>query len=87
MKGIFVETQFKHTVANDFQSDFVNSDIFSDWESYQILNEANHNLLNSLPIDFIGIMDVPQILFEYQHKNLKPGEADIEILEVKKLFQ
>ena len=58
---MYAETQFKHQINDDTTSDFVNSKIFRNSQSHSILREANINALNSIPRDFIGLMDVPQI--------------------------
>lgn len=42
-------------------SDHVNSDMFNEWESFEILREANTSCLNSMPLDIVALMDVPEI--------------------------
>ena len=60
-KGVYVETQFKNQRENDPSSDYVNTLLFNEWESFEILRDSNVCLLNSLPIDIIAFMDVPEI--------------------------
>lgn len=53
-------------------SDYLNSGIFNEWESYEILREANFSCLNSLPLDFLALMDHPDINhFWFQIQNSK----------------
>ena len=59
LSGVYVETQFKNQRDADLMSDYVNIGIFNDWESFEILREANFIGLNSIPIDFISLMDLP----------------------------
>ena len=80
MEGIVVETEFRHQRLKelredeevephkrkeDLRSDYVNSGIFNDLESYRILEEVNNNALNSMPLDIMGLMDVPEINDEW----------------------
>ena len=59
--GVYAETQFKNQREGDLTSDHVNCDIFNDWESHEILREANIIALNALTLDIAALMDVPEI--------------------------
>lgn len=65
IQGVYVETQFKHLIKNDLTSDYVNSRIFDNSQSYRLLRETNINALNSFPNDFLGLMEVPEINNEW----------------------
>lgn len=62
LSGAYVETQFKHRQKGILTSDYINSSLFDDQQSYEILKEANMNAFNSLPIDYVALMDVPEII-------------------------
>ena len=43
----------------------MNVGLFDDQQSYELLREANANAFNSLPIDLISLMDVPELIDEW----------------------
>lgn len=59
--GIYAETEFKHQRGLDLLSDHINSQLFNNNESNHILSIVNNQALNSFPLDFLGLMDLPQI--------------------------
>lgn len=65
ISGVYAETQFKHIIDDDLTSDTINSKIFKNSQSFSLLREANMNVLNSIPLDFIGLMDMPLINHEW----------------------
>lgn len=69
VQGVFVESQFKHQIRGDLTSDYVNSRIFDNNQSYQLLRETNVNALNSFPNDFVGLMDVREINNEWLQRD------------------
>lgn len=61
IQGVYVETQFKNVIADDLNSDFICTGIYNDDEIYSTLRETNMVAMNSCPIDFLGLMELPEI--------------------------
>lgn len=45
---------------DDLTSEHINV-CFDDWESYNILREANAKLFNSIPLDYVALINNPLI--------------------------
>lgn len=52
------------------KSDYINAG-YSDWESYEILREANAKLFNSLPLDFVALINLPMLDDQWYQEKTK----------------
>lgn len=78
LEGVFAETEFRHQRPgkSEKRSDYVNSTIFNDLESFRILEEVNTQALNSFPIDILGLMDLPEINHDWYQFEFNKGFSD-----------
>ena len=65
----------------------MNSEVFSNWESFQILLEANMHTLNTLTNDFVSLMDLPELNQKWYQETNDKNYQEFRQLRADKIFR